>query len=52
MQILQQTNLLVDQRNLPGPEVVVTEEERVELAKKFSHGRPLSEIIIEDRNEG
>lgn len=28
---------------------VVSSEERARLAKKLSHGKPLSEIIIEDR---
>jgi hypothetical protein len=30
---------------------VVSDEERAELAKKLSVGRPLSEIIIEEREE-
>jgi hypothetical protein len=30
---------------------VVSSEERVRLAKKLSHGKPLSEIIIEDRED-
>ena len=30
---------------------VVSSEERARLAKKLSHGKPLSEIIIEDREE-
>jgi len=29
----------------------VSSEERARLAKKLSHGKPLSEIIIEDREE-
>jgi hypothetical protein len=28
---------------------VVSSEERTRLAKKLSHGKPLSEIIVEDR---
>jgi hypothetical protein len=28
---------------------VISSEERARLAKKLSHGKPLSEIIIEDR---
>jgi hypothetical protein len=31
---------------------VVSSEERARLAKKLSHGKPLSEIIIEDREDG
>jgi len=30
---------------------VVSSEERTRLAKKLSHGKPLSEIIIEDRED-
>ena len=30
---------------------VVPSEERARLAKKLSHGKPLSEIIIEDRED-
>ncbi len=30
---------------------VVSSEERARLAKKLSRGKPLSEIIIEDREE-
>jgi len=30
---------------------VVSSEERARLAKKLSHGKPLSEIIIEDRQD-
>jgi hypothetical protein len=30
---------------------VVSSEERARLAEKLSHGRPLSEIIIEDRQD-
>jgi len=30
---------------------VVSSEERARLAKKLSHGKPLSEIIIEDRED-
>ena len=30
---------------------VVSSEERARLAKTLSHGKPLSEIIIEDREE-
>jgi len=30
---------------------VVSAEERARLAKKLSHGQPLSEIIIEDRED-
>ena len=30
---------------------VVSPEERARLAKKLSHGKPLSEIIIEDRED-
>ena len=39
--------LIEDMRWAQPP--VVSSEERARLAKKLSHGKPLSEIIIEDR---
>jgi hypothetical protein len=38
--------------DLPSAQpLVVSSEERARLAKKLSHGKPLSEIIIEDRED-
>ncbi len=38
--------------DLPWPEPpVVSPEARARLAEKLSHGKPLSELIIEDREE-
>lgn len=50
LRILEESGLLVKPRWEP---VIppVSPEERAELAKKLSVGRPLSEIIIEEREE-
>jgi virulence-associated protein VagC len=51
IQALRQDGLLVEMAGEPlSPPV--TPEERAELAKKLSVGRPLSEIIIEERRAG
>jgi virulence-associated protein VagC len=51
IQALRQDGLLVEIVGEPlSPPV--TPEERVELAKKLSVGRPLSEIVIEERRAG
>jgi virulence-associated protein VagC len=51
VQALRQDGLLVEIVGEPlSPPV--TPEERVELAKKLSVGRPLSEIVIEERRAG
>ena len=48
---LRQDGLLVEMAGEPlSPPV--TPEERAELAKKLSAGRPLSEIVIEERRAG
>jgi len=51
IQTLQETGLLLRQQQTLLPEGPVSPEERAELARKFSAGRPLSEIIIEEREE-
>ena len=48
--VLQDAGLLYEPQGEPLPPV--SEEERAELARKLSRGRPLSEIIIEERRAG
>ncbi|MFB0546077.1 MAG: hypothetical protein ACETWB_04135 [Anaerolineae bacterium] len=48
-QILREAGLLVEVHGERPPEV--SPKERAELAKKLSVGRPLSEIVIEEREE-
>ncbi len=51
IQALRKDGLLVEMAGEPlSPPV--TPEERAELAKKLSVGRPLSEIVIEERKAG
>ncbi len=51
IQALRKDGLLVEMAGEPlSPPV--TPEERAELAKKLSVGRPLSEIVIEERRAG
>jgi hypothetical protein len=50
LRILEESGLLVKPRWEPVTPPV-SPEERAELAKKLSAGRPLSEIIIEEREE-
>ena len=49
-QILEQSGRLVT-LDWPPTSPPLTDTERAELAQKFSVGQPLSEIIIEERNE-
>jgi hypothetical protein len=51
MRILEEARLLLPPEPLPASHVPVTPERRAELARKFSVGRPLSELIIEDRDD-
>jgi len=51
IQILQQTGLLLSRQQLSQPAKAISSEERADLAHRFSIGRPLSEIIIEEREE-
>lgn len=48
-QLIRDAGLLY-QPNWPEPPSV-SSEEREQLAQKLAHGRPLSEIIIEDRQD-
>lgn len=51
IQLLQQTGLIVGYQLAQRPEKTVSCVERAELAHKFNTGRPLSELIIEERGE-
>jgi len=51
IQTLRQDGLLVEMTGEPLSQPV-TPEERAALAKKLSVGRPLSEIVIEERRSG
>jgi hypothetical protein len=48
--VLREAGLLVEMRKEPIPEI--STEERAELARRLASGRPLSEIVIEEREEG
>jgi hypothetical protein len=49
LQEMKAAGLIVELRGTPPPRVSV--EERARLAKVLSRGKPLSEIIIEDRED-
>lgn len=51
LRILEEAGLLLPPEPLPASHVPISAEKRAELGRKFSVGRPLSEIIIEERNE-
>jgi hypothetical protein len=51
LQILEASGLLLPTEPLPPSHKPVSAEEQAELARKFSAGRPLSEIVIEDRED-
>ncbi len=51
IQALREDGLLVEMER-PAIQPPVSEEKRAELARKLSVGRPLSEIIIEEREAG
>jgi hypothetical protein len=51
LQVLQKTGLLLNRQQVLFPQRSVSPDEQAELAHKFSAGRPLSEIIIEEREE-
>lgn len=48
--VLREAGLLVEVHREPLAEV--SPEERAELARRLASGRPLSEIVIEEREEG
>jgi hypothetical protein len=52
LQILEKEGLIVPSEPLPPDHEPVSPEEQMELARKFSVGRPLSELIIEERQDG
>ncbi len=49
LQVLETAGLLLPPEPLPPSHTPVSLEEQAELARKFSVGHPLSEIIIEER---
>jgi hypothetical protein len=49
IRILEEAGLLLPPEPLPVSHVTISGQERAELTRKFGVGRPLSEIIIEDR---
>ncbi len=51
MQILEEAGLLLPIEPAPTSVTPVSVERQAELARKFSVGRPLSEIIIEERED-
>ena len=51
LQILETSGLLLPPEPLPPSHQSVSPEEQAELARKFSVGRPLSEIVIEERED-
>ncbi len=51
IEVLYQSGLLVDRQRLPHPQQTVSPQERTDLARKFGAGQPLSEFIIEEREE-
>jgi hypothetical protein len=51
IRILEEAGLLLPPEPLPASHVPISAERRAELSRKFSVGRPLSELIIEDRED-
>lgn len=51
VKMLQNRGLLLRSQQAMPPEKPISQEERAILAHKFSVGRPLSEIIIEERED-
>lgn len=51
IRILEEAGLLLPPEPLPVSHITVSSKKRAELGRKFSVGRPLSEIIIEDRED-
>ena len=51
MQILEEAGLLLPIELSPVPISPISVERQAELARKFSVGKPLSEIIIEERGD-
>ncbi len=51
LQILGEAGLSLPPEPLPSDHKPVSLEEQAELARKFSVGRPLSEMVIEERED-
>jgi hypothetical protein len=51
IRILEEAGLLLPPEPLPASHVTLSAKKRAELGRKFSVGRPLSEIIIEERED-
>jgi hypothetical protein len=51
IRILEEAGLLLPLEPLPASHVPISAEKRAELSRKFSVGRPLSELVIEDRED-
>lgn len=51
LRILDEAGLLLPPEPLPTSHIIISTEKRAELGRKFSQGRPLSQIIIEDRED-
>ena len=51
IRILKEAGLLLPPEPLPASHVPISAEKRAELSRKFSVGRPLSELVIEDRED-
>ena len=49
--ILEEAGLLLPPEPLPASHVPISDAKRAELSRKFSVGRPLSELVIEDRED-
>jgi len=51
LRILAASGLLLPPEPLPASHKPLSPEEQAELARKFSVGRPLAEIVIEERED-
>ena len=51
MQILEEAGLLLPVEPLPTSVTSISVERQTELARKFGVGKPLSEVVIEEREE-
>jgi hypothetical protein len=51
VRILEEAGLLLPPETLPASHVPISDAKRAELSRKFSAGRPLSELVIEDRED-
>ena len=48
--LLREAGLLVERPDIDYVRPLISDERREELARRFSVGKPLSQIIIEDRD--